>query len=79
MEVLLLMVVFAIIIGFEVPRLLQNEMYRELIGFALLMFIGMIWSFGLLLDLPLPNFIQSIDAMINPLFDAMVQVLHLKD
>lgn len=64
--ILLLVLVFVIIILLEVPRLLKEKMWRELTVFFVLLVIGMIYSFGQFLDLPLPVPTKGIEFLFRP-------------
>ncbi|MDD4237621.1 MAG: hypothetical protein PHT62_03560 [Desulfotomaculaceae bacterium] len=66
MKILLLVLVFAVIIALEAPGLVRKKMWRELTAFSVLLLIGMILSFGQVLQLPLPNPTSGIDAVFGP-------------
>ncbi|WP_066636684.1 hypothetical protein [Desulfolucanica intricata] len=64
--VVLLILLFLIIIGLEVPGLVQKKMWRELIAFSMLLFIGMALSIPGVLGIPLPNPSTPIEALLKP-------------
>lgn len=66
MKIILLVVIFIIIVAFEVPGMIKKKMWRELIAFSLLLLIGMALSFGQALKLPLPNPTRGIEAVFGP-------------
>ncbi len=65
--VLLLILIFAVIIYLEVPRLSKKKMWRELTVFFVLLVIGMVYSFGQLFDLPLPIPTKGIEFLFRPI------------
>ena len=71
MLVLVLLVIFAAIILFEVPPLIKNKMWGELIAFSVLMFIGMFLSIAQTVGIKLPNPTKGIDAIFKPLADLL--------
>ncbi|MDQ0285490.1 hypothetical protein J2Z49_000591 [Desulfofundulus luciae] len=75
MEVVLLSLVFIIIIALQVPPLIKKRMWRELIAFSVLLFLGMIYSFGLVLKIPLPNPARAVEAVFAPLTSLIQKAL----
>lgn len=73
--IVLLMLVFVIIIAFEVPGLVRKKMWRELTAFSVLLFIGMVLSFGQALKLPIPNPTRGIEAVFRPLSQYLERLL----
>ncbi len=71
----MLSLVFIIIIALQVPPLVKRKMWRELISFGVLLFLSMIYSFGLVLGLPLPNPARAVEAVFTPLTSFMQKVL----
>ncbi|MCL6610798.1 MAG: hypothetical protein K6T66_04565 [Peptococcaceae bacterium] len=61
-----LIIIFIAIIAIEAPGLIRKKMWRELAAFGVLLIIGMIYSFGQVLDLPLPNPTEGIMAVFEP-------------
>jgi hypothetical protein len=53
--VILLILIFLCIILFEVPRLVREEMWRELAVFSVLLAIGFGISLAQAMGLPIPN------------------------
>lgn len=75
MELILLGLVFVLIIAAQVPPLVKKKMWRELAAFSVLLLVGMIYSFGLALDLPLPNPARAVEAVFGPLTRLMQKML----
>ncbi|KJS12325.1 MAG: hypothetical protein JL56_12930 [Desulfotomaculum sp. BICA1-6] len=73
--VYLLTLIFLGIIAFEVPGLVRKKMWRELAAFSVLLVIGMIYSYGQVLDIPLPNPTKGIEAVFKPVSQYLDQVL----
>ena len=66
MVILWLSILFISIITFEVPGLIRKKLWRELAAFSVLLVVGMIYSYGLVLNLPLPNPTKGIMAVFKP-------------
>jgi hypothetical protein len=66
---------FATVIVLEVPRMLKNGLYRELKVFAVLMLLAMAGAYAAILDLPLPNLAEGLDAVFRPAFMALEGLL----
>ena len=64
--ILILLLLLAAIIIYEAPGLIEKKLWRELLAFSVLMLLGMILSFGLALDLPLPNPVIVVEAIFAP-------------
>ncbi|MCL4441270.1 MAG: hypothetical protein M1609_11995 [Firmicutes bacterium] len=64
--IFLLSLVFIAIIAIEAPALVRNKMWRELAAFSVLLLIGMLYSYGQALDIPLPNPTKVIMAVFEP-------------
>ncbi|SHI98110.1 hypothetical protein [Desulfofundulus thermosubterraneus] len=67
MQITLLSLLFIAIIALQVPPLVKKKMWRELVAFSVLLFLGMIYSYGLVLNLPLPNPARAVEAVFTPL------------
>jgi len=52
---------------YEVPRLLQKQMKRELIAFSAFLMIGMALALALSFDWPIPNPNRAIEFILGPL------------
>ncbi len=63
---IILSLLFIAIIALEAPRLARQKMWRELAAFGVLLIIGMIYSYGQVLGLPLPNPTDWIMAIFKP-------------
>ncbi|GAB6159175.1 hypothetical protein JCM39194_23750 [Desulfotomaculum varum] len=64
---LLITLAYIIIIALELPGLLVRRRRRELLAFGLLLLPAMLYSYGLVLDLPLPNPSDWLTAVLQPL------------
>lgn len=67
--------IFIAIIAFEAPDLIKKKMWRELTAFGVLMLIGMFYSYGQILDLPLPNPTDGIMAIFKPVSQYLEKLL----
>lgn len=66
MQITFLAGMFFIIILYEVPRLIKDKMWRELIVFSVLMLFGMTMAYAQVLDLPIPNPTNAIIKVFKP-------------
>lgn len=73
--ILLVALFFVFLIGLEAPRMLKNGLHRELKVFSVFTFLAMIWAYAALVDLPLPNIVQGLDAVVRPAFLVVEGVL----
>lgn len=73
--VYLLTLIFLGIIAFEAPGLIKKKMWRELAAFSVLLIIGMIYSYGQVLNLPLPNPTKGIEAVFKPVSQYLEKAL----
>lgn len=71
----LLSLIFIAIIAFEVPGLVRQKMWRELATFSVLLIIGMVYSYGQVLNLPLPNPTAGIEAVFKPVSQYIEKLL----
>ena len=67
--IFLLGFVFLFIIYLQVPPLVKNKMWRELIAFTVFLFLGMALSIPLVLGYDLPSPAKAIEAIFKPLAD----------
>ncbi|MFZ5649786.1 MAG: hypothetical protein ACOY4I_02880 [Bacillota bacterium] len=72
---LLLSFIFIAIIAIEAPGLVKKRMWRELAAFSVLLLIGMVYSYGQVLDLPLPNPTDYIMAIFKPVSQYLEKIL----
>ncbi len=73
--IFLLSAIFIAIIAYEAPALVRKKMWRELAAFGVLMIIGMIYSYGQVLDLPLPNPTEGIMYIFKPVSRYLEKIL----
>jgi len=71
MILLLVLIVFLAIIWLEVPPLVRQKMWRELIVFSLFMLIGMALSIPQVLGIPVPSPNGPIELIFQPFADWM--------
>lgn len=75
MDLILLIIVFGLIIAAQAPPLIKKKMWKELAAFGVLLLIGMFYSFGLALNLPVPNPAKAVEAVFAPLTKLIQKVL----
>jgi hypothetical protein len=66
MVIIGLTILFLAIIAFQVPPLIKKQMWRDLAAFSVLMIMGMVLSYGQLLNLPLPNPVEIVETIFTP-------------
>lgn len=71
MLILVLLLIFAVIIWFEVPSLIKKQMWGELIVFSVLIVLGMVMSIAQTLGIKLPNPTKGIELIFKPLADLL--------
>jgi len=62
-----LALLFLIISLYEIPYMIKEKLWKELIVFSGLMLIAAALSFGYVLDFPLPSPTRLIERALNPL------------
>ena len=65
--IVLALFAFLFIIAIEVPGLVKKRMWRELVAFAVILWIGMTLSILHILDVEVPSPIKLIEAFYKPL------------
>lgn len=75
MIIFLISLVFIAIIAIEAPGLVKKRKWRDLAAFTVLLLIGMVYSFGEALDLPMPNPTRGIMAIFEPLSRYLEKIL----
>lgn len=68
---------YIIIILLEVPRLVVQKKWRDLAAFSFLLLPAILYSYGITLDLHLPNPADSIIRIFGPLAMDLEQILRL--
>jgi len=71
MLVTFLLLIFTVIIWFELPKLIKNKMWGELIAFSILMLIGMSLSIAQTVGINLPNPTKGLEALYKPLAELL--------
>jgi hypothetical protein len=66
---------YAVVAYFEVPRMLKNNMRRELYAFIVISILGFGLAAGQILHLPLPNITKGIEAVVRPVYKAVEGLL----
>lgn len=67
LTIFLLVLVFLTIIAVDAPGLVKKKMWREFAAFSVLLLLGVVLSFGQVLELPLPNPTRGIEAVFGPI------------
>ncbi|WP_031515719.1 hypothetical protein [Desulfofalx alkaliphila] len=75
MYLLLLFIAFALIIATEVPRLVRQDKYKELLVFSFLLAVGIGLSIAEILNFSLLNPTQISEWIFKPLGEVMVDFL----
>ncbi len=70
--IFLLILVFLFIIYLQVPPLVKNKMWRELIAFAVFLWLGMVLAVPLVLGFNLPSPTKAIEAIFKPLANWLI-------
>lgn len=66
---------FIVVIALELPYLIKNKLWREVAAFSGLIIIGMIYGFGLVLDLQIPNLVDLVEIVFIPVTRFIEQML----
>lgn len=69
--VALLLAILVLIVVLEVPPLVKNRMWRELVAFSVYMLIGAALSIPQAMGIQLPNPTKTIEALFRPLAELM--------
>lgn len=69
--ILLLILLYLAVIAFEVPRLIKEERWRELIAFSVFMAVAIAVSLPLALGVKLPNPTKLLAQIFGPLSEAV--------
>ncbi len=64
--IVLVSLLFIGVIAVEVPYLVRNKLWREAAAFSGLLLIGMVYSFGLVLDWEIPTLLQLMELVFIP-------------
>lgn len=75
MNIFFLSIIFASIIAYEAPGLVKKKLWRELAAFSVLLLIGMAYSYGIVLDLALPNPTKAIEALFSPVSQYLEKIM----
>lgn len=75
LNVLLILTGFAVIVAMELPRLIKQKIYREIVIFFVLIALGITLSLGQVLQLPIPNVTKGIETVTSPIFKSMEKIL----
>jgi len=66
LKVLLVLLLGAGVAYYEVPKLLQQQLKRELIVFICFLLIGVTLALAMILDLPIPNPTNAVEYIFSP-------------
>lgn len=69
--IFLLLLVFAGVILIEVPGMVKNKMWRELVVFFIFLALGMALSIPQVLGVRIPNPTKAIEALFKPLSELL--------
>lgn len=75
LSLLLITLTYLLMIWLEVPRLVVQKKWRDLTAFTCLLLPAVVYSYGIILDLPLPNPTDLIVSIFEPLAMRLEQVL----
>lgn len=75
MKILLLSALFAAVCALQVPPLLKKKMWRELAAFGVLMLLAMLYSYGVTLELPVPNPARAVELVFTPVTKWLQKVM----
>lgn len=75
LSLLLITLTYLLMIWLEVPRLVVQKKWRDLTAFTCLLLLAVVYSYGIILDLPLPNPTDLIVTIFEPLAMRLEQVL----
>lgn len=67
--------VYAGIIALTVPQMVKNTLWRELMAFSFILVLAIVYSFGLLFNLQLPNLVDLLEVLFIPVTKFMEQML----
>ncbi|HIE12170.1 MAG TPA: hypothetical protein EYP63_01890 [Desulfotomaculum sp.] len=73
--VFLVVLFYAVVSYFEVPRMLKHNMRREFYTFIAVCILGFVLAAGQILDLPLPNVMKGIETVVRPVYKAVEGLL----
>jgi len=59
----------------EMPHMIKSKLWRELLVFCFFLLIGMIYSYGLILNWQLPNLVQGLGLLFDPVTGLMQKLL----
>lgn len=71
----LVSLVFIVVATLELPYLIKNKMWRETAAYSGLLIIGMIYSFGFVLDLDIPGLSRLMKIVFMPVTRYIEQLL----
>ncbi|MHB1418676.1 MAG: hypothetical protein ACYCX4_03680 [Bacillota bacterium] len=71
----LVLMMFGGIIAAQVPGMVRQKMWRELIVYSVLLMIGMVYSLGIALDLSLPTPVKGLQLVYDPLAKMILKLL----
>ncbi|GAB6137227.1 hypothetical protein [Halanaerobaculum tunisiense] len=66
---------FIVVISWQVRKLVQQKQWRELVVYSLIMGAGVLYSYGVLLDLALPNPINLLNDYAEPVYNYIFKEL----
>lgn len=73
--ILLVSLIFIVVLALELPYLIKNKLWREMAAFSGLLVIGMVYSFGMVLDRDLPDLVDLMEMVFIPVTRFIEQML----
>lgn len=70
---------FIIIIALELPGLIRDKKWKELVTFAVLLLLGIALSTSVSLDLKIPNLTDITDNIFRPLSEEVNRILSVSN
>lgn len=66
MKVLLILIAFILLVGWDLPKIIRNNHKKELIVYSSLMLVGLTLSLLVSFHVPLPNPTKGLEALFKP-------------
>ncbi|GAB6180502.1 hypothetical protein JCM14036_18210 [Desulfotomaculum defluvii] len=75
LEVIALTIIFALILYLQLPSIIKRNNIREIGAYSSLMLIGIIYTYGYVLDIELPNPTHAVDFVFRPVTELLNKLL----
>ena len=73
--ILVVSLIFIGVLALELPYLVRNKLWREMAAFIFLLLIGIVYSFGLVLDRQVPSLLDLMEMVFIPVTEFMEHIL----